>query len=185
MARLWSTRPMHFFINYVGLKGLGGLQTASYVQLDLRLENCNLDFPGIHVYNSLFGGLRDPAGLQAASEVTSGLGFELSDPKKLCFHVSGAGTCKTTDWTMDPGKPCVFPFVHKGVLYNGCTQVDNNNVAWCSTALDSTGVYISDRWGNCETGCPDHEGTSPTLEIECDWSGEWLPTDELGKCVCK
>ena len=98
--------------------------------------------------------------------------------------VTTAGACETTMYSVDPSKPCVFPFVHNGTLYNGCTK-DGNNNAWCSTATDSTGVTISDKWGICDAGCPDHQATRPTQEIKCEWSGEWSPSDQLGTCVCK
>ena len=96
-----------------------------------------------------------------------------------------SGICKTTKWSVDAGETCVFPFVFNGTLYNGCTRVDNKNVAWCATAVDTKGVRVAGRWGNCEPGCPDHEATSPTREIRCEWSGAWSPSDRLGKCVCE
>ena len=95
------------------------------------------------------------------------------------------GICKTTKWSVDAGETCVFPFVFNGTLYNGCTRVDNKNVAWCATAVDTKGVRVAGRWGNCEPGCPDHEATSPTQQIRCEWSGAWSPSDRLGKCVCE
>ena len=78
--------------NYVGLRGLSSLQTASDIQFGLIFETSNLDYPGIHVHiasYSSFQGLRGHGGLQTASEVTSSLGFELSDLEYLlqdCFR---------------------------------------------------------------------------------------------------
>merc|ERR1711893_373785 len=43
---------------------------------------------------------------------------------------------------------CVFPFVYKGVTYNGCTSADWSQ-PWCATATDN-GNY-NGQWGNCET----------------------------------
>ena len=69
---------------------------ASKAQFDLKFETSNLDNPGIHVHiasKSHFGGLLGHGGLQIASEVTSGLRFELTDLKYLCSHVSKASKC--------------------------------------------------------------------------------------------
>ena len=46
--RLRSTRALSS--NYGGFKGLGGLQTASEVKIDLRFVTSNLDYPAIHVH---------------------------------------------------------------------------------------------------------------------------------------
>ena len=44
------------------------------------------------------------------------------------------------------GRPCVFPFQYKNVLYNSCTTT-NHNRRWCST----TANYDRDgKWGECE-----------------------------------
>ena len=49
--RLRSTKAMaKLNSNCGGFRDLGGLQTASDVQIDLRLETSNLDYPGIHVH---------------------------------------------------------------------------------------------------------------------------------------
>ena len=46
----------HTRIELSDLNRLGGLQTASEVQFDLRFETSNLDYPGIHVLITHFGG---------------------------------------------------------------------------------------------------------------------------------
>ena len=50
---------------------------------------------------------------------------------------------------------CVFPFVCKGLEYNGCTDVNNDGVPWCST----TPNYDEDgQWGVCASEAyPIHE----------------------------
>ena len=45
-------------------------------------------------------------------------------------------------------QPCVFPFIYKGVTYNSCTSVDNDDYLWCATeTLD--GNYVDGMWKDC------------------------------------
>ena len=49
--RLRSTRALTYLSsNFGGFRGLGVLQTAPEVQIDLRFETSNLDYPGIRVH---------------------------------------------------------------------------------------------------------------------------------------
>ena len=59
---------------------------TSEVKFDLIFEISNLDYPGIHVHvasNSHIVDLRGHDSLQTASEVTNGLGIELSGLNNL------------------------------------------------------------------------------------------------------
>ena len=44
------------------------------------------------------------------------------------------------------GKPCHFPYVYKGVNYNGCIMEDSPGQPWCS----SDKVYSNDNVGHCK-----------------------------------
>ena len=59
-------------------------------------------------------------------------------------------------------KRCVLPFIYKHyynehnttyMKYDRCTKRDSN-VNWCYTEVDSNGVGVLGKWGNCGTGCP-------------------------------
>ena len=63
------------------LRGSSGLQMTSEVNVDLRIELSDLNYPGIHVHvasGGHFGGLWGHGGLQMTSEVKADL-IELSD----------------------------------------------------------------------------------------------------------
>ena len=77
---------------------------ASEVIFNLGFEISNLNYPGIHVHvasNGHLHGLCGHDGLQTASEVTSGLGIELSDINglrtlRICTAgLLGGDTCYT------------------------------------------------------------------------------------------
>ena len=57
-------------------------------------------------------------------------------------------------------KSCVFPFQYKGITYHKCTSIEDeeNGQPWCSTEVDSNGIYIEGLWGYCNTEC--FEGNS-------------------------
>lgn len=55
------------------------------------------------------------------------------------------------------GLPCIFPFTYKGKVHTECTWEDaekRHNQAWCSTEVDSSGNFITSKWGNCGPTCP-------------------------------
>ena len=69
---------------------------TSEVKFNLRFEISNLDYSGIHVHVASYSHIVDLQGygsLQIASEVTYGLGIELSDLNYLCNYASLASTC--------------------------------------------------------------------------------------------
>jgi len=51
------------------------------------------------------------------------------------------------------GKPCVFPFIYRGVTHTGCTK-DGHVKYWCSVKNDKNGAYISGHYGECPQKCP-------------------------------
>ena len=73
------------------------------------------------------------------------------------------GYCKTIEGN-DPGKPCVFPFIHKGTTYTTCTKSGKNSCKpWCSTKVDESGTHMEDNWGVCNRGCPGGESGTDRL----------------------
>ena len=58
----------------------------------------------------------------------------------------------------DPGKSCVFPFKHLGVIYTECTSAaagnsDEDPKPWCSTLTDVGGTHVAGKWGYCAPEC--------------------------------
>ena len=50
--------------------------------------------------------------------------------------------CVTASDSKVPDTPCVFPFTHEGVLYEGCpTDPVNKTRRWCLTKTDENGRY--------------------------------------------
>merc|ERR1711943_106519 len=50
-------------------------------------------------------------------------------------------------------KPCLFPFVYKGVSYDSCTSEDHW-MPWCPTQVADGAVVVgSGNWGNCAASC--------------------------------
>merc|ERR1711962_1168653 len=52
-------------------------------------------------------------------------------------------TCTTLS-----GSTCVFPFVYNGQTHFQCTYSDSPT-PWCATAVDSSGVVVTNGWGDC------------------------------------
>ena len=72
--------------------------------------------------------------------------------KKTFRFLDGECLTKSKDDSPQRGKPCRFPFIYKGITYSECTDKSWNK-PWCSTHVDKEGKFISDKWGNCDTGC--------------------------------
>ena len=53
----------------------------------------------------------------------------------------------------DPNKPCVFPFIDRGVSHSKCTSGALDLQPWCPTEVDQNGHYIDEKWGNCDNNC--------------------------------
>ena len=88
-----------------------------------------------------------------------------------------AVACSTTSGE-DPNKPCVFPFIFKGITYNWCTKDGNESgdtEAWCATKVDGSGEYErgTTNWGFCEPKCqPKHDSSLlgwVRYEIQATW----------------
>ena len=77
----------------------------------------------------------------------------IRDTFDFTFLVNIVGTkgCETNGGNVK-NKPCAFPFIYKGDSYQTCTKKDHD-VDWCYTEVDSYGVGVRGRWGNCGPGC--------------------------------
>ena len=75
-------------------------------------------------------------------------------------HLAGSsstsgGRCFTSSGPSSNSR-CVFPFIHGGVRYNGCTLASaDDGRPWCSTRVDNRGNHINGggNWGHCPFGC--------------------------------
>ncbi len=52
----------------------------------------------------------------------------------------------------DEGILCIFPYIYKGLMYYGCTDIDADG-HWCSTGNYANGTNIEDDWGYCGEDC--------------------------------
>ena len=53
----------------------------------------------------------------------------------------------------DPNKPCVFPFIDRGISHSKCTLGASDLQPWCPTEVDQNGYYVDEKWGNCDSNC--------------------------------
>ena len=62
---------------------------------------------------------------------------------------TGCGSCGTT-------QKCIFPFIHGGKEYNGCSKSSKSNVPYCATKVDSkkklTKVGLCNQYCNIDCG---------------------------------
>ena len=67
------------------------------------------------------------------------------------------------------GDKCVFPFTYQGAEYYRCTYADSPT-HWCATEVDSAGVVVTNKWGDCDTGslssCEPETISVPTCTTE-------------------
>jgi len=59
-------------------------------------------------------------------------------------------SCRTIDGP-GAGKPCIFPFIYMGKVYNTC-KLDKRY--WCATAVDENGRLVLGNKAACSLGCP-------------------------------
>merc|ERR1719266_3108211 len=63
------------------------------------------------------------------------------------------------------GSTCIFPFTYNGATHYQCTYTDSPT-PWCATAVDSSGVVVTNGWGDCEvsatSACQTESITVPT-----------------------
>ncbi len=79
-------------------------------------------------------------------------------PKLNTSEVKASKDCivdVTLGLTEDDLRPCIFPFIHRGEIFHGCTETHFQR-AWCPTEVDpETGVASEDNIGWCtDPGCP-------------------------------
>ena len=81
---------------------------------------------------------------------------ELSSDIEICinhwnilFLIQG---CRTKDGP-DPNKPCVFPFIDRGITHSKCTKGVSGGQLWCPTEVNERGYYVNGKWGNCGKNC--------------------------------
>ena len=80
--------------------------------------------------------------------------------KKVSYRLSNVALKVNVilDCLITKEEQCVFPFKYKGVSYDSCTTVDNNDKLWCSTKTDEDGKFISGFWVNCNDSCNGEPG---------------------------
>merc|ERR1711962_102528 len=76
------------------------------------------------------------------------------NPSSSCVATSGEAA----------GQPCIFPFIYKGIKYDGCAPIhslDRGLDFWCSTKTDVNGYHIRGPYndvgryvGYCDSTCP-------------------------------
>ena len=72
-----------------------------------------------------------------------------------------AGSPCITNGGPNPGKPCIFPFIFKGVTYNACPpDPKEKSETWCSTKVDGNKNHVTGEkeYGFCSRNCPKHTG---------------------------
>merc|ERR1711944_277869 len=82
--------------------------------------------------------------------VSSAAGFNV--PGRFSSNQRVPNTCSTLT-----GGTCIFPFTYNGATHYQCTYTDSPT-PWCATAVDSSGVVVTNGWGDCEVrnlGVPD------------------------------
>ena len=73
-------------------------------------------------------------------------------------EVPESTSCNTIA-TRDTGsKPCIFPFISEGKVYNGCGR--RNDKYNCATRVDEEGNFLE--FGECNPRCPKDIGTDST-----------------------
>jgi hypothetical protein len=78
--------------------------------------------------------------------------------------------CEVTESLSRQSLECIFPFKYGGKTYYGCTtDVDPDQLAWCSTKVNlDTGDHIDGEghWGHCVSPlCPADETAKDATEI--------------------
>jgi len=103
------------------------------------------------------------------------LGEDISFPQSTCRTISGAA----------PDKPCIFPFIHKGVTHYDCQwyeyQENFDGEHWCSTKVNETGHHISGNlyWGVCGKKCPH---TTDLLRLQICLENDMMPLYGTDNC---
>ena len=91
--------------------------------------------------------------------------------------------CLTTSNSLDPGKPCVFPFTYKGKVYDSCDSL-YFTLGWCGTK----DVVLTQDWGYCSGDCENQNlisnGKGDLTKNERFWESRFfdLRSWEEGNC---
>ena len=72
------------------------------------------------------------------------------------LFLGGLG-CQVKEISTNETKNCIFPFVFGRKIFNGCTQIDDDPVPWCSTHVDDNGILIKGMYGYCGNECSFNE----------------------------
>merc|ERR1712080_553484 len=90
--------------------------------------------------------------------VSSAAGFNV--PGRFSSNQRVPNSCATLT-----GGTCIFPFTYNGATHYQCTYSDSPT-PWCATAVDSSGVVVTNGWGDCEvsatSACQTESITVPT-----------------------
>merc|ERR1711910_162687 len=89
-----------------------------------------------------------------------GFGFPSPSSSTTSLEQRVPNTCTTLT-----GGTCIFPFTYNGATHYQCTYTDSPT-PWCATAVDSSGVVVTNGWGDCEvsatSACQTESITVPT-----------------------
>jgi len=96
-----------------------------------------------HVYGVCNGGCYEEDGV-------SPIQFEPDDPM--------AYFCKTAS------SECQFPFVWEGETYTECTKA-GSEFPWCALEVDSSGVLVGNRWGECDLASCRRDPVERVVEV--------------------
>ena len=86
-----------------------------------------------------------------------------------------------SDQCMAASTACVFPFVHEGVTYDECTDVDGTGFKWCATAVDPA----TQEWKiRTECNCPAAVVASGSVPTTTTHKIKLPSTGMLGLITC-
>merc|ERR1711892_1464372 len=66
-----------------------------------------------------------------------------------CTETTATSECITTGGNV-VGASCVFPFIYGGVSFDSCTTA-GGFAPWCYTEVNSQGVGVTGKFGDCGT----------------------------------
>merc|ERR1711862_766363 len=87
--------------------------------------------------------------------VSSAAGFNV--PGRFSSNQRVPNSCATLT-----GGTCIFPFTYNGATHYQCAYTDSPT-PWCATAVDSSGVVVTNGWGDCEVSATSRARQSRSL----------------------